>query len=61
MKRLVLINAPTKIMINNELIYLPSLVSKLIAEHYNIPLNKVLYQFADSYIVRYKVKDEKDD
>lgn len=37
------------------------LVSKLIAEHYNIPLNKVLYQFADSYIVRYKVKDEKDD
>lgn len=37
------------------------LVTKLIAEHYQIPLNKVLYQFKDSYIVRYKVKEEKDD
>lgn len=35
------------------------LVTKLIAEHFNIPLNKVLYQFEDSYVVRYKVKDEK--
>ena len=34
-KRLVLINAPTKIMINNELIYLPSLVSKLIVKGEN--------------------------
>ena len=37
------------------------LVTKLIAEHFNIPLNKVLYQFKDSYIVKYKVKEEKDD
>ena len=35
------------------------LVTKLIAEHFNIPLNKVLYQFEDSYVVRYKVKDGK--
>lgn len=35
------------------------LVTKLIAEHFNLPLNKVLYQFEDSYVVRYKVKDEK--
>lgn len=35
------------------------LVTKLIAEHFNLPLNKVLYQFADSYVVRYKVKDGK--
>lgn len=35
------------------------LVTKLIAEHFKIPLNKVLYQFEDSYVVRYKVKDEK--
>lgn len=34
------------------------LVTKLIAEHFNLPLNKVLYQFEDSYVVRYKVKDE---
>lgn len=35
------------------------LVSKIIAEKLNIPLNKVLYQFDDSYIVRYKVKEGK--
>lgn len=35
------------------------LVTTLIAKEFNLPLNKVLYQFADSYIVRYKVKDEK--
>ena len=35
------------------------LVTKLIAEHFNLPLNKVLYQFEDSYVVRYKVKDGK--
>ena len=37
------------------------LVTRLIAKEFNIPLNKVLYQYHDSYIVRYKVKDQKDD
>ncbi len=37
------------------------IVTKLIAEHFKLPLNKVLYQYDDSYVVRYKVKDEKDD
>ena len=37
------------------------LVTKLIAEEFKIPLNKVLYQYEDSYVVRYKVKDDKDD
>lgn len=37
------------------------IVTRLIAEHFKLPLNKVLYQYDDSYVVRYKVKDEKDD
>ena len=35
------------------------LVTRLIAKEFNLPLNKVLYQYDDSYIVRYKVKDVK--
>ena len=37
------------------------LVSKLIAEKFNIPLNKVLYQYEGSYVAPYKVKDENND
>lgn len=37
------------------------LVAKLIAEKFNIPLNKVLYQYDDSYVAKYKVKDNNDD
>lgn len=37
------------------------LVTTLLAKQFNLPLNKVLYQFKDSYVVRYKVKGEKND
>lgn len=37
------------------------LVAKILAKELNIPLSEVLYQFKDSYIAHYKVKDEKDD
>ena len=37
------------------------LVAKLLSKELNIPLSEVLYQFKDSYIAHYKVKDEKDD
>ena len=37
------------------------LVTKLIAEEFKIPMNKVLYQYEDSYVVRYKVKGGKND
>lgn len=37
------------------------LVAKILSKELNIPLSEVLYQFKDSYIAHYKVKDEKDD
>lgn len=37
------------------------LVIQLIAKEFNIPLNKVLYEHNDSYIVRYKAKEDKND
>ena len=37
------------------------LVTKLIAEEFKIPMNKVLYQYEDSYVVPYKVKGGKND
>ena len=35
------------------------LVTKLISEKFNIPLNKVLFQKADSYVMPYKLKGGK--
>ena len=35
------------------------LVTKIISQELNIPLDKVLFQRNDSFVVRYKVKDEK--
>lgn len=35
------------------------LVTKIISEKFNIPLNKVMFQKADSFVVRYKVKGDK--
>ena len=35
------------------------LVTKIIAERFNLPLNKVLFQKKDSYVVRYEVKGER--
>lgn len=37
------------------------LVTKLIAEHFNIPLTEVLFQHKDSFVVPYKVKEDKND
>ena len=37
------------------------LVTKIIAEKFNIPLNNVMFQKADSFVVRYKISGEKDD
>ena len=35
------------------------LVTRIIAERFNLPLNKVMFQKKDSYVVRYKVKGDK--
>ena len=38
------------------------IVTRLIAEKFNIPLNKVMFQKSDSFVVRYEVKgDHKDE